>query len=262
MNLKISRELSIEETLKEAFKLYSENFASLFMPMLIASLVTGSFSILIVKYAESMPEVGPSISPEIAMNKLWSYMIGLLGVSLVVGIISLVVGCIAEGICVKFAADIIEEKNPSLEESFNFTVYKLFSLLAADIVVAILTFLGFIALIVPGIIITIMFSLVIQTIMIEDAGVLESLSRSRKLVSNRWLKTFALLLIIYLIVGIVSFIGSLIGTPFGAYKYTVSSIISAFISPIVPISLTFHYYSMKMKEEQRRPPPPPPPPNI
>ena len=55
MNLKISRELSIEETLKEAFKLYSENFASLFMPMLIASLVTGSFSILIVKYAESMP---------------------------------------------------------------------------------------------------------------------------------------------------------------------------------------------------------------
>jgi len=36
-------------------------------------------------------------------------------------------------------------------------------------------------------------------------------------------------------------------------------IITAFVQPIIPISLTAYYYSMLAKEQQRIPPPPPPP---
>jgi len=37
-------------------------------------------------------------------------------------------------------------------------------------------------------------------------------------------------------------------------------IITAFVQPIIPISLTAYYYSMFAKEEQQRILPPPPPP--
>jgi uncharacterized membrane protein len=127
---------------------------------------------------------------------------------------------------------------------FNFTISKLLSLLAVSIITGILIFVGIIALVIPGIILAIMFSLVVPTIMIEDTGSLESLSRSRRLVSHRWLKTFALLLILTLIMGVASYIAGLIGAPFGLAGTFVTNILTAFVQPILPIGSTLYYYSM------------------
>lgn len=132
--------------------------------------------------------------------------------------------------------------------------------MVATLIKWMLIVLGFLALIVPGIILAMMFYLVVPVIIIENAGALESLSRSRRLVSNRWFKTFILSLIVIIIVFFVSFVGNLIGSPFGAFGWLVSSIIAAFVRPILPISTTVYYYSMAGREAQRRLPPPPPPP--
>ena len=51
--------------------------------------------------------------------------------------------------------------------------------------------MGLIALIVPGIILAIVFSLALPVLLIEKKGVLESMGRSHALVGHRWLKTFA-----------------------------------------------------------------------
>jgi hypothetical protein len=98
---------------------------------------------------------------------------------------------------------------------------------------------------------------VVPTIVIENTGALESLSRSRRLVSNRWLKTLGLLLLLYIIVGLVAFTAGLISAPFGLGSALVSSLISAFIQPILPIGLTLYYYSM-IARTTREPPPQPP----
>jgi len=163
------------------------------------------------------------------------------------------------GVCVKCTSDLIEKGKASLGESFNFTAYRLPSLLIATLITGILVALGLLALIVPGIILYIMFYLVIPAIIIENIGAFDSLSRSRRLVSNRWLKTFVLALIVGLIIGIAVFVASLITAPLGIYSSLVGSVITAFVQPILPISLTVYYYSMLAKEQQRIPPPPPPP---
>lgn len=254
------QELSIEEVLTRTFELYSRKFAIFLIPVLIASLTTGIISIPLRNYVEgAMADLEPSAPPEVVLKWFHTYLPTLLCMTAVVTIISLIVNAIAHGICIKFVSNLIEKGNASLEEAFHFTVYKLFSLLVVTIITGILTALGFIALVVPGIILAIMFSLVVQVVIVEDVGALDSLSRSRRLVSNRWLKTFVLLLIVYAIILFVSFVGSLIGTPFGGASLIVSSIIAAFVQPILPISLTVYYYSMLAKEEQLRVPPPPPP---
>jgi hypothetical protein len=192
--------------------------------------------------------VVPAFSPPSVAEQLWSWLWTYLGLiiasALATAIIAWIVGYIAQGIAVKFTSDILDKGHANLQTSFNFTISKLLSILAASIITGILIFLGLLALIVPGIILAIMFSLVVQTIIVEDTGALESLSRSRRLVSNRWLKTFVLLLVLYIILGIVSLIAGQIARPFGLVSSLVSNIITAFIQPILPIGLTLHYYSM------------------
>lgn len=260
MNIqKPSRELSLEEILTWTFDLYSKNIVIFLIPIMIAALISGSFGVPIASYAAKMAEIDFEASPEIVWSQFRSYISTLLALAIMLGIISWIVGTIAYGVCVKCASDLIEKGKASLGVSFNFTVTKLLSLLVAALITGILIGLGFLALIVPGIILYIMFYLVVPTIIIEDIGAFDSLSRSRRLVSNRWLKTFVLFLIVGLITGLVAFIGNLIGTPLGIYRWFLSSIIAAFVQPILPISLTVYYYSMLAKGEQMILPPPPPP---
>jgi flagellar biosynthesis protein FlhB len=241
-----SKELSIGEILSETFAMYSANFMQYLIPFLAAAVVTGLLTTLV-----SLAIVVPAFSPPDVPEQLWSWVLKYLGLiiasAIVTGIISWIVGYIAQGIAVKFTSDTLEKGQANLQTSLNFTMSKLLSILAASIITGVLIFVGLLALIIPGIILAIMFSLVIQTIIVEDTGALESLSRSRRLVSNRWLKTFVLLLVLYIILGIVSLIAGQIARPFGLVGSLVSSIITAFIQPIIPIGLTLHYYSMKAR---------------
>lgn len=230
------------------------------IPILVTTLISGSLTVVLYNYIENMPIPSVGVSQEEFWSWFWSYIGTLLALVAILGIVSWVVGSIMNGVCVKYASELIEKGEAKLGEAFNFTIYKLLSLLAATLITGILIALGFIALIVPGIILYIMFYLVVPVILIENISVIDSLSRSRKLVSNRWLKTFALSLIVGIIIVFVAFTGGLITTPLGVYGGLVNSFITAFVQPILPISVTVYYYSMLAKEEQRRIPPPPPPP--
>jgi hypothetical protein len=226
---------------------------------LIAGLISGILSVPILSYVSKISQIDFTGPSDVVWSQLWNFILTLLALVLLLGIISWTIGSVISGVCVKCASELIEKGKASLGESFNFTVYKLPSLLIATLIAGILTVLGLLALIVPGIIIYIMFYLVIPAIMIENIGALDSLSRSRRLVSNRWLKTFVLALIVGLILGIAAFILNLIMAPLGIYSSLVGSVITAFVQPIIPISLTVYYYSMLAKEQQRILPPPPPP---
>jgi hypothetical protein len=257
---KPSHELSTEEILGGTFDIYSKNFVLFFTPFLIAGLISGILSIPILSYMSRISQIDFTGPPDVVWSQFLDFFLTFLALVFVLGIISWIIGNMVSGVCVKCASDLIEKGKASLGESFNFTVYKLPSLLIATLVIGILTVLGLIALIVPGVILYIMFYLAIPAIMIEDVGAFDSLSRSRKLVSNRWLKTFVLALIVGLIIGVAAFAVNLITIPLGIYGLLVGSVINAFVQPISLISSTVYYYAMSAKEEQRRIPPPPPPP--
>ena len=188
--------------------------------------------------------LSPTATPEEILAWLPGYFAAVLTLTILTGIIGWIISQITQGISVKFTADTLEKGQANLQTSFNYTITKLLSLLAVSLITGILIVVGLIALIIPGIILAIMFSLVVPTIIIENAGALESLSRSRRLVSGRWLKTFGLLLLLYVIIGIVTALVSVISWPFSIASTLVSSILAAFIQPILPIGLTLYYYSM------------------
>lgn len=167
-------------------------------------------------------------------------------------LVTWIVGTTTTGIATKCASDQIEKGTSTLGDSLNFTISKLPSLLIAQLVTGILTVIGLFLLFIPGIIISIMFSLIMPAIIVEQKGAFESLGRSRKLVSNRWLKTFALLLIVYIILGMVTGIVNMIATPLNVtypnINLIITSIISSFVAPILPIAMPT--YTMQWSQEK------------
>ena len=177
-------------------------------------------------------------------------------ISISSGLVFWIVGTTTTGVVTKNASDQIEKGTSNLGVSFNFAISKLPSLLTAQFVAGILIIIGMLLFIVPGIIIALMFSLVIPTIIIEQQGIFESLGRSKKLVSNRWLKTFLLLLVLGMITLIVNGGATVLAGPLSTIHPIVNplitNIISAFVSPIYPIAITYFYYAMVAREN---PPP-------
>lgn len=269
---KPNRELSVGEIISGTFRLYTSRFVLFYLPFLVAGLITGILtSAMFLSFPLPTP---PSAGAPTAAVFQWlgSFISALIGLAVFGGIISWVIGSIATGMVVKSASDVIEKGVGNLQESFNFAMSKLPSLLVASIITGVLIFVGIFLLVIPGIILMIIFSLVVPAIIIEQKGAFDSLGRSSKLVSNRWLKTFALLIVIGLIIVAISLITTFVllpgyvylaAPPFGidvafAIRLIISSIVTSFASPILPLAETLLYYSMVARESTLLPPPPPP----
>jgi hypothetical protein len=252
-NKNIQRELSIGEILTQTFNLYSRNFAHYPVPFLVAGILTGLVTI-VVRLAIVIPEAPANPTSQLLLAWFPTFIVASTMSFFLSGIVSWIVNSFTTGITTKFTSDFLERGQANLQTSLNFTLTKLLPLLATSIVTGILIVLGFVALIVPGIILALMFSLVYPVIMLEGTGILVGLSRSRVLVSNRWLKTLGLLLVVGIIVATVNGVAVLIAGQFGIVAPLISGILTAFITPIVPIATTLYYYSMKARTLPPQPP--------
>jgi hypothetical protein len=255
-NRNLQSELSIGEILTQTFNLYSRNFVQYVIPFLAAGILTGLVTIA-VRSTIFIPTA--PLHPTSQQLLAWfpTYLIASVTSVFLSGIVSWIANSFTTGITIKFTSDMLEKGRATLQTSFNFTLTKVLSLLAASLITGILIFLGFVALIVPGVILALMFSLVYPAIMLEGTSVLGSLSRSRFLVSNRWLNTFGLLFLLGIIIAILNGVFVLVASPFGVFSPLISGILTALITPIFAIAITLYYYSMKART---LPPPPPPPP--
>jgi hypothetical protein len=255
---KPSRELSLGEIISLTFSLYGQRFLPLILPFLIGTAISSVLDTIVF----------------LAFLGWFGDISVLIVIVVLVGLISLIIGAVATGTLIKYMADILENRDTSLSISFSFALEKSPSLIGAQILTSIITGIGFLLLIVPGIIFLIWFSLVIPVIIVEQKSVFESLGRSRRLVSNRWEKTFGLLLTFGIIIvvaeWIVGWIVNALVLSLGVVPiYALSmpifpnlvliGLITSLISPISEIGTTFLYYSMIARQV---PPPPPPLPPI
>lgn len=254
-HVKPSRELSAAEIVNRSFGLYSTGFVYFFLPFLFAGIANGVFGWIVTSHLPSFPE--PSTVPEETLRWLASHLGTIIGLLVLSGLVSWIVITVANGVAVKYTSDLLEKGEASLQESFNFAISRLPSLLAGGAITGILVFLGVLCLVVPGVIIAIMLALVVPVIIIEQKDALDSLGRSRRLTSNRWGKTFVLLFLVFVISVILGLVGNAIGDIFAPSKTFVSAIVSAFVQPIYPLSLTLLYYSMAAREGPLAPPSPP-----
>ena len=242
----ITRELSLGEVVSKTFSLCRKNFVKYTVLFLVVEVVIGLVGVWAYG-AFPLPTLPANATSQDVVNWAPRFFTNLVYLFGVVGIVSLVFGTIAYGSTVKMASEEVENKPVDLGAAVRFAVSKIIWMWVLGIVLGIIIGLGFVALVVPGIILAIMFSVSFQALLIENAGVGGSLGRSRQLVSHRWLKTFAVFLVFAIIVGIAATIVSAISAPFGYWSQLVSSVLSAFYQPIIPVATTVYFFSNRAR---------------
>ena len=238
----ITQELSLSEVVSKTFRLYQRDFSKYVILFVVVEAIIGVFTTL-VRRAIILPILPAHVTSQQFLNWAPGFFEALISLIALTVIVTWVFFPVAFGSAVKLASEQIEKERADLEASVRFAISRLIWIWVVGVVVGIIISLGLIALIVPGMILAIMFSLVFPVVIIESPGILESLGRSRKLVNRRWLKTLALIIVFGIIVGIASDIVSVISGPFGIASTLVSSILSGFYLPVIPIAMTVYYYS-------------------
>ncbi len=238
----IRRELSLGDVISKTFELYRRDFTKYFVLFAVVGVIIGIVTTL-ARQAFPLPTLPSNPTPQQVSNWFPSFLGALVLLIALISIVTVVFSPIAQGTAIKLASEQIEKGHAEIGTSVRFAVSKLLWIWALSIVVGIVVILGFIALIVPGIILAIMFSLAFPVLLIENKGVLESMGRSRELVSHRWLKTFATFLVLGIVTIVASAIVSAISGLVGVAGPVVDGLLSAFYQPLFPILLTVYYYS-------------------
>ncbi len=235
---RIEHELSFSELFSQTFDSFRQNYMKYFLVYLAVEVIIGILATLAVRAIRV-----PSLSLDETFSGLVSYFRAYAALEVVTLVVGWIIGSMATGVAIRVTSNGLQGKQEDIMESARFVASKLIVLWVLELIVGVLVTLGLIALIVPGIILDIMFYVAAPVLLIEGIGVFASMTRSRQLVAGRWLKTFAFIIVLAIIVGIIGLVGSAIGSAFGAASTLVTDIIKALYVPLTPIGITVFYYS-------------------
>lgn len=146
-------------------------------------------------------------------------------------------------------------------EAYRFVWPKLWRLVWAGILVGLIVSIGFLLLIVPGVILAIYFALTTQAIVVEDVSAKGGMSRSKALASGNRGKVCGLLVLVgiigALIGGIIGAAGEALGFLVSAQSAMTSMVISqsfsligqVLVAPIGAAAMILLYYDLRIRKE-------------
>jgi hypothetical protein len=238
----ITDELDFGEVISRTFGLLREDFLKYFAVFAVIEVVID----VITQWANDTllkPYVTSASQGTLTSGDLSAFL-GALGEFLLTTVLlTVIVGTVAYAFAVRISSQRVTGGTPDVSTSLAAIFPKFPYIWIAWLLSFCAIFLGVIALVVPGIILGIMFSLALPAIVVEGRGPLDGMSRSRELVSQRWLKSFAVYLVMGIILAVVSEVGNAIASLFGAATPVAQGIISALYTPLLPILLTVYFYS-------------------
>jgi len=184
---------------------------------------------------------------------------GSVGLLLVALVVTLIAGVLYQGVVVSLVRDVQDGKrDSSMGDLINEATPFIGALLGAGILAGLATAVGFLLLIVPGLILLTIWAVIAPVIVIERAGVMDSFGRSRELVRGNGWPVFGAVIAAVLITVVVGAIlssialaitdGVILQIVFNALASTVTAPITALVAAVL-------YY--RLLGAQAAPPPPP-----
>ncbi len=178
-----------------------------------------------------------------------SAILGLLGtigiyLALLVSIIALF---LLQATLVKAVQDVRDGRaDLSISETVNQATPFIGPVLGASFLAGIAIFIGFVLIIVPGLILITIWAVIVPVIVIERSGVMASFGRSRGLVKGHGWHVFGTLVLTWLILFVVQIILGLIFSfvPYAVRGGLASVISGTIVAPFIALVVTLMYYRL------------------
>lgn len=167
------------------------------------------------------------------------------------------------GANIQAAIDIATGRPTSIPAVFNRVLRRYFGIYGVVALVGLMFLTFFTCVLIPLTIwILVSWSMAIPVLLLERAGPLTSLRRSRALVRGHWWRLFAIFVVTYFLTGVISSgVGALVGGGVaalvpglsadvrGAALLTVLAVTSALTEPVFPIVVTLLYFDLRVRNE-------------
>jgi hypothetical protein len=185
------RPLGTGELLDRTFSLYRSHFGLFVGIFALPYMVVLAFQLVGLVFQSSSPKLS-----NILLSATWSVGAGLL---------ALLVSAVSQAATVVAVSNLHLERPANVTDSFRAVKGQVLGVLGLSLLVNLAAGCGLVALIVPGVLLWIMWSLAVPVKVLEHQGVFDSMSRSMELTKGDWGRIFVIgLLIVALKVGVSS----------------------------------------------------------
>jgi len=248
--------LTVSWLVEETIRFYREHFVSILTVFILANLVT-----LTVQYYWGIQATGmfeknnisiPGLieNPEQSAEKLLPLLPTFLLLLSTMMIALYLITIVFHSMAIVYVYDHLVGGSPTWPESLGRSLPALPRLIGATLIGGIIVALGFLAFIIPGIFLLLMFVLAPQAVVIEGLGPISALTRSSEITRGNRLTIFlffafwvVVLLLIYTVLGVAR--------P-GSWLEAAQLLLSSLFAPILPISTTLIYHEQVADSQQRR----------
>lgn len=237
------------------FALFAGVALALSIPGLLLNLLTGTyktFGLFVSAFSDPAAfSRQAGIGPDFNLTYL------LAGYALILLVVPFTAGA-----NIQAAIDIATARPTSIAAVFNRVLRRYFGIYGVVVLVFLMGLLFITIVLIPLVIwILVSWSMAIPVLLLERAGPLTSLRRSRALVRGNWWRLFAIFIVTYLLAGVISSgVGALVGGVAalvpglsadvrGGVLLTVLAVTSALTEPVFPIVVTLLYFDLRVRNE-------------
>jgi hypothetical protein len=195
-------------------------------------------------------QAGPLLGGALIVIGIAGVIEGILAItgSLILALLGVLIGLAASFLYTGYVVKLVQDARDGRRD---FTVGELFShaapfvgtLVLNGILAGIAIAIGFVLIIVPGLILLTIWAVIAPSIVVEDRGVFEAFARSRELVRGHGWQVFGAIVLAFLIVFVVGLVASIVGAAIGnvgqVILQTAASVATAPVAALVSSILFF-----------------------
>jgi hypothetical protein len=174
------------------------------------------------------------------------------GARFLIALLFWVLSTFYQGMVVRLVQDVQDGRRDSsvgdLLESVSPVVLPL---MAVALIFGICVGIGFVLIIIPGLILMTIWAVVAPVCVLERPGVFASFGRSRELVRGNGWNVFGVIVIVYLAVVVVSLLAGIVATSLGPLgRSLVQWVVNAAVAPITAVSAAVLYFALRGLRER------------
>lgn len=255
------KELGVTEILDQAFTLIKNHFAVLFgialfimfpyfmlasfLPMVMLNVDEAAFEMPADQDGFDFDDDEEIILDNPQFNEA---AVGQLGLFLfIIGIAGIVVGSLTNASVIYAVSKFYIGSSATIGESIRFGFGKILPLIGLSFVVGLLIMLGFIALIIPGIYLSLRYIISQQVMVIESRSVGDTMKRCKELMKDNYGKAFSVGILMWLISFGVNSVTNMI--PQEHVQMVVYSLVQSFTSLLSVTAFVVFYFSARCQHE-------------
>jgi hypothetical protein len=164
-------------------------------------------------------------------------------------LISLMIQQLLTGSLTRGAAGSLLGRPVDVGASYGYALSRLGGLIGLALLVGIVSFVGYLFLVIPGVIIAVFLSMAVPAFIVERKGVMDSMSRSWELVSGFWWHTIGVIVVASILASIVNGIFGAIGGSSFIGSWILTAIGQIITAPFVALVAVVLYVDLRVRRE-------------